>query len=122
MQAMLVLQNPVGVPSPAELAATAPALVARQGPMLIHEARLRAEWVAVTFESALMGLAVTVRRARRRFAGTDGAFVVPGHRSRGRPHDLPNALSREPNHSADSRQRFAGFVALKHLDVAAGVH
>jgi hypothetical protein len=121
MHAMLVLQHPLGVPPPAELAPTAPALVARQGPMLIHKAGLRAEGIAVALESALMRLAVPVRRARRRFAGTDRAFVVPGHRGSGRPHDLPNALSREPDHSADSRQRFAGFVSLKHLDVAARI-
>src|ERR1017187_4082536 len=121
MYPALVLRHPVGVPSPTELAPTAPAFVARQRPMLIPEAWLGAERVAVALESALMGVAVPVRRTRRPFAGTDGALVVPGHGCSGRSHDLPNALACESDHRSDPRQRFAGLVPPKHLDVAAGI-
>jgi hypothetical protein len=51
---MLVFPHPFGVPPPAEITTATAALVARQRPVLIHEARLVAQRVAEAFESALV--------------------------------------------------------------------
>jgi hypothetical protein len=61
---MLILTPPVGIRLSAEITGTAAAFVAGEGSVLIHEERLGAERVAVSLEPSLMGLAVTVRRAR----------------------------------------------------------
>src|ERR1017187_3501423 len=101
MPPVLILESLRSTALTAEIASAAAAFVAGKGAVLVHEQRLGAERIAEALESPLMELAVSVRRARRRIAGFDGALVGPRHGSTGGLHDLPNALSREPDICSD---------------------
>jgi hypothetical protein len=66
--------------------------------------RAAAERVPVERQAVLMGSAILLRWAWRRFATSHAASSISRHFSPGRFDDLPNALSRQPEACCDTRQ------------------
>jgi hypothetical protein len=77
-----------------------------------------AERVPVERKAVLMGSAILLRGARRRFATGSAAPSIPRHFGPGRFDDLPNTLSRQPEAGTDARQGLTLLVAAHHRIVA----